>query len=676
MLRRRRLRARREDRLGQPRALGQPGGQRYAGTAPVARYSSSPEPGQVAAGDALDRHHRQPAAADGPARPLRRTSVAGDDVVGHDVRQLLEPPQRQLGEDRALVRDRRRQHHVVHRDPVGGDQDQVGPVLVDVADLARVQQPHADSPSSCMRRVCASVIRPNIRTSSARSAPAPGTAPTSSAVRASRSAATRCAWLSASPTSRRAPEREPPGDARVGVDRAAHLAQHELGVALVLQHGRHELVGARVEEGADLPVEVAGDAVADVRLDQTLEPRLRAPSARGRRRGRDERLHRGVGVGVELDRSRPRAARSAELGDGEPGQRGLAGQGRAPARRPRRAGRTRSARRRRAPRAGRRPPRGRPGRATGSDLGGAVGLAHGRQVVGEASRRWEGLARVRLPCTGPAPLGRENSGRKRMTGRVPDRLPRPRCGPLDAPARGPRPDQKAVRVHRRIRTRRRRRAGPARPRARDHRPHLRRPRRAAPHRRRARGRRHHPPLPHPGHDPAGRAVRSRHHRPGQDRHRQDPRLRHPPAPARRRARRRGLRRRSRRRASRRRSSSSPPASWPSRSPATCEAAGKLRGVRVLTVYGGRAYEPQIEALRTGVEVVVGTPGRLLDLAQQSHLNLAHVRDRRARRGRRDARPRLPARRREAARADPGRPPDHAVLRHDARRRSWRWPAAT
>jgi len=48
-------------------------------------------------------------------------------------------------------------------------------------------------------------------------------------------------------------------------------------------------------------------------------------------------------------------------------------------------------------------------------------------------------------------------------------------------------------------------------------------------------------------------------------------------------------------------------------------------LRVLTVYGGRAYEPQIEALKKGIEVVVGTPGRLLDLAQQGHLNLAHAR---------------------------------------------------
>ncbi|WP_245667496.1 DEAD/DEAH box helicase [Actinomadura macra] len=53
------------------------------------------------------------------------------------------------------------------------------------------------------------------------------------------------------------------------------------------------------------------------------------------------------------------------------------------------------------------------------------------------------------------------------------------------------------------------------------------------------------------------------------------------------------------------------------------AGGKL-GTRVLSVYGGRAYEPQISALRDGVEVVVGTPGRLLDLVKQKHLDLSQV----------------------------------------------------
>ncbi|MFF4758572.1 DEAD/DEAH box helicase [Streptomyces sp. NPDC001292] len=53
-------------------------------------------------------------------------------------------------------------------------------------------------------------------------------------------------------------------------------------------------------------------------------------------------------------------------------------------------------------------------------------------------------------------------------------------------------------------------------------------------------------------------------------------------------------------------------------------AGKVRNVRVTAIYGGRAYEPQVDALKKGVDVVVGTPGRLLDLAGQKKLNLKHV----------------------------------------------------
>ncbi|HEY2947554.1 MAG TPA: DEAD/DEAH box helicase [Micromonosporaceae bacterium] len=55
------------------------------------------------------------------------------------------------------------------------------------------------------------------------------------------------------------------------------------------------------------------------------------------------------------------------------------------------------------------------------------------------------------------------------------------------------------------------------------------------------------------------------------------------------------------------------------------AAGKTRGVRVVPIYGGVAYEPQIDALKAGVEIVVGTPGRLLDLAKQKNLRLNRVR---------------------------------------------------
>ncbi|GAA1588903.1 DEAD/DEAH box helicase [Kribbella karoonensis] len=53
-------------------------------------------------------------------------------------------------------------------------------------------------------------------------------------------------------------------------------------------------------------------------------------------------------------------------------------------------------------------------------------------------------------------------------------------------------------------------------------------------------------------------------------------------------------------------------------------ASTVRSVRVLTIYGGVAYEPQLDALKNGVDVVVGTPGRLLDLANRGVLDLGHI----------------------------------------------------
>ena len=53
--------------------------------------------------------------------------------------------------------------------------------------------------------------------------------------------------------------------------------------------------------------------------------------------------------------------------------------------------------------------------------------------------------------------------------------------------------------------------------------------------------------------------------------------------------------------------------------------GKYLDVRVLAVYGGQPYGPQISRLNRGVDVVVGTPGRLLDLIERKALNIKHVR---------------------------------------------------
>ncbi|EFQ82826.1 DEAD/DEAH box helicase [Aeromicrobium marinum DSM 15272] len=53
-------------------------------------------------------------------------------------------------------------------------------------------------------------------------------------------------------------------------------------------------------------------------------------------------------------------------------------------------------------------------------------------------------------------------------------------------------------------------------------------------------------------------------------------------------------------------------------------ASKLRGTRNLTIYGGVPYEGQLDALESGVDIVIGTPGRILDLANRRALDLSHV----------------------------------------------------
>jgi superfamily II DNA/RNA helicase len=54
-------------------------------------------------------------------------------------------------------------------------------------------------------------------------------------------------------------------------------------------------------------------------------------------------------------------------------------------------------------------------------------------------------------------------------------------------------------------------------------------------------------------------------------------------------------------------------------------AAAKRSVRIVQVYGGRAYEPQVAALQRGAEVVVGTPGRMIDLLKQGQLQLGYAR---------------------------------------------------
>lgn len=44
----------------------------------------------------------------------------------------------------------------------------------------------------------------------------------------------------------------------------------------------------------------------------------------------------------------------------------------------------------------------------------------------------------------------------------------------------------------------------------------------------------------------------------------------------------------------------------------------------LTIYGGVSIKPQIEQLKKGADIIIGTPGRLLDLYKQNHLDLDHL----------------------------------------------------
>ncbi|MTC84341.1 DEAD/DEAH box helicase [Streptococcus uberis] len=52
--------------------------------------------------------------------------------------------------------------------------------------------------------------------------------------------------------------------------------------------------------------------------------------------------------------------------------------------------------------------------------------------------------------------------------------------------------------------------------------------------------------------------------------------------------------------------------------------GRDKGVKVRSVYGGSSIDKQIKALKSGAHIVVGTPGRLLDLIKRKALKLDHV----------------------------------------------------
>ncbi len=73
-----------------------------------------------------------------------------------------------------------------------------------------------------------------------------------------------------------------------------------------------------------------------------------------------------------------------------------------------------------------------------------------------------------------------------------------------------------------------------------------------------------------------------------------------------------------------RSFSHPLASWPRRSAESARTYGRYVGLRTAVVFGGVSINPQIDALYNGCDVLVATPGRLLDLAEQGALDLRSV----------------------------------------------------
>ncbi|MGN0065127.1 MAG: DEAD/DEAH box helicase [Nocardioides sp.] len=54
-------------------------------------------------------------------------------------------------------------------------------------------------------------------------------------------------------------------------------------------------------------------------------------------------------------------------------------------------------------------------------------------------------------------------------------------------------------------------------------------------------------------------------------------------------------------------------------------AAQMKGVKVLPIYGGQGYGVQLSALRRGVHVVVGTPGRIMDHLEKGTLDLSELR---------------------------------------------------
>src|SRR5215217_1083290 len=95
-----------------------------------------------------------------------------------------------------------------------------------------------------------------------------------------------------------APERQPTRYPGISSDRSTNPLYHEIGMTLVGQHLMYQSAGIGIDKRRNLPVEVGGEAVADVGQYQALEPILRFGARVELVEWSVERLHRKHHVGI------------------------------------------------------------------------------------------------------------------------------------------------------------------------------------------------------------------------------------------------------------------------------------------------------------------------------------------------------------------------------------------
>ena len=137
------------ERLRQPRSVQKPAGERNAAYGSFGLIFLPARAGQVTARHALHGEHASPLDQYGAALQLigvgverggKPADVGRNQMVGHHIREQIEPEERKLGQNPALARNSRGQHVVEGRDAVGGHHQQRAVHGIQIAHLAPAQQ--------------------------------------------------------------------------------------------------------------------------------------------------------------------------------------------------------------------------------------------------------------------------------------------------------------------------------------------------------------------------------------------------------------------------------------------------------------------------------------------------------------------------------------------------------